>query len=398
MKKFTFLFTYLFILLVTSNINAQWVQVSNGMGNRESVSFTYSGNNLFTGTYGYGIYLSTNNGTSWTQTSLNNLNVLALAANGSYIFAGTNGVYLSTNNGINWVQIFYNYHNIVSLAVNGNNIFAAGDNGNGIYLSTNNGTSWTQCFSSLGSVNSLAISGNIIFAGTVWTGVYLSTNNGSNWSQTSLNNCTVWSLAASGSKIFAGTYLHGVYLSTDNGTTLTQTSLMEDVSSLLLNGNNIYAGVDAGSGRGVYVSCDNGANWTQRNEGLGYTSVSALCILNNYIFAATWGYSVWRRPLSELIGIKPVGISVSENYYLSQNYPNPFNPITRIYFDIPKSTFTKLIIYDILGRELATLVNQQLKPGSYEVEFDGSNLSSGVYFYKLVAGDYINTKKMVLVK
>jgi hypothetical protein len=85
-------------------------------------------------------------------------------------------------------------------------------------------------------------------------------------------------------------------------------------------------------------------------------------------------------------------------YRLYQNFPNPFNPLTNIRFDIRKKAFVKLTIYDILGREVAVLVNQGLKLGTYEVEFDGTNFASGVYFYKLVSGEYSETKKMVLVK
>ncbi len=85
-------------------------------------------------------------------------------------------------------------------------------------------------------------------------------------------------------------------------------------------------------------------------------------------------------------------------YLLSQNYPNPFNPKTKIRFDVPTTSFTKLIVYDLLGREVATLVNEELKPGSYEADWDASNFSSGVYFYKIISGDFVETKKMVLMK
>jgi hypothetical protein len=90
-------------------------------------------------------------------------------------------------------------------------------------------------------------------------------------------------------------------------------------------------------------------------------------------------------------------------FSLSQNYPNPFNPTTRIQFSIPPSKGvrgmnTKFIIYDVLGREVTTLVNQELKPGSYEAEWDGSNYPSGLYFYKLITDSYSSTKRMVLIK
>jgi hypothetical protein len=99
-----------------------------------------------------------------------------------------------------------------------------------------------------------------------------------------------------------------------------------------------------------------------------------------------------------LVGIKPVTEITPDKYQLSQNYPNPFNPETNIRYEIPKNGFVKLIVYNILGREVETLVNENQSAGAYEVSFDGSNLSSGPYFYKLQAGDFSETKKMLLIK
>ena len=86
------------------------------------------------------------------------------------------------------------------------------------------------------------------------------------------------------------------------------------------------------------------------------------------------------------------------NYKLSQNYPNPFNPTTTINYTIPKAEHVTIKVYDILGRELATLVNKDQQPGNYEVNFNASNLASGVYLYKLQAGSLTETKKLILMK
>ncbi|MBK7158141.1 MAG: T9SS type A sorting domain-containing protein [Ignavibacteria bacterium] len=85
-------------------------------------------------------------------------------------------------------------------------------------------------------------------------------------------------------------------------------------------------------------------------------------------------------------------------FNLSQNYPNPFNPTTNLEFQIPKSQFVTLKIYDLLGKEIVTIVNENLNTGTYRYKFNGSNLASGVYFYKLVASDFTAVKRMVLVK
>ena len=98
------------------------------------------------------------------------------------------------------------------------------------------------------------------------------------------------------------------------------------------------------------------------------------------------------------VSVHAISNNVPTDFNLYQNYPNPFNPATKIKFDISKSSYSEIKIYDILGNEVADLVHEQLKPGSYEVEWDGSNFASGLYFYKLVVGDYVETKKMVLLK
>ncbi|HEY3252063.1 MAG TPA: S8/S53 family peptidase [Ignavibacteria bacterium] len=99
-----------------------------------------------------------------------------------------------------------------------------------------------------------------------------------------------------------------------------------------------------------------------------------------------------------LVGIVPVSNEIPKVFKLYENYPNPFNPTTKIKFDLPKTGITKLAVYDILGREVASLVNEELKAGKYEINFNAGNFSSGVYFYKIIAGEFVDTKKMLLVK
>jgi len=90
--------------------------------------------------------------------------------------------------------------------------------------------------------------------------------------------------------------------------------------------------------------------------------------------------------------------SIPDNYFLSQNYPNPFNPTTKIVYQIPALNFVTIKVYDVLGNKIITLVNEEQTAASYEVEYDASKLSSGVYFYQLNAGSFIETKKMILLK
>ena len=89
---------------------------------------------------------------------------------------------------------------------------------------------------------------------------------------------------------------------------------------------------------------------------------------------------------------------VLSEFTLYQNYPNPFNPSTTIKFAIPKETRVSLRIYSVLGEEVTSLIDKEMKPGYYEVEFNASNFTSGVYLYSITAGDFIETKKMVILK
>ena len=109
-------------------------------------------------------------------------------------------------------------------------------------------------------------------------------------------------------------------------------------------------------------------------------------IKNCYISVVPW------------FGIQQIGNEIPDKFSLSQNYPNPFNPITHFEFRIADFEFVLLIVYDIRGREIATLVRQQLQAGIYEVDWDASNYPSGVYFYTLSAKDFTETKRMVLIK
>jgi hypothetical protein len=90
--------------------------------------------------------------------------------------------------------------------------------------------------------------------------------------------------------------------------------------------------------------------------------------------------------------------NIPKSFELSQNYPNPFNPTTTIKYQIPKDAFVSIKIYDILGREIYSLVNENKQAGYYSVNFNGSNLASGIYFYRIKAGDYVNVKRMALIK
>jgi hypothetical protein len=206
-------------------------------------------------------------------------------------------------------------------------------------------------------------------------------------------------LAVSGTNLFAGTYLGGVFLSTNNGTSwqaastgLTNTS----VRALAVSGTNLFAGT---YWRGVFVSTSNGTSWTAVNTGLTNTYVYALAVSGTNLFAGTGGGGVWRRPLSEMItSVEQTSAQRPERFALHQNYPNPFNPSTTIEFSVPRSSYVTLKVFSLLGEEVATLASQNLAVGSYRLDWNARGVASGVYLYRLVAGSFVDTKKMLLLR
>ena len=398
--------TYIFLSLVISILflnshpaNSQWVNVSNGSGlqNASPNSITVSGNTILVGCEFSGVFLTTNSGANWTQT-LTSPEIFTMMASGNYIYAGGPELFISSNNGSNWTQYSVFNHTIETMITSGNNLFA-GTYSYGVFLSTNNGVNWSQTPLNNQTILSLAVSGSYIFAGTNAAGLYVSTNNGSSWTVTSLPNLTIQSLAVSGNYIYAGTNNHGVYISSNYGTTWTPSSLSTQlIGTLAASGTGVIAGVD--NAGGVYGSTDYGVTWIARSEGLNNESTDGFAFLNNYVYTVVMGNinGVYRRSLSEVIGIKQISQQVPEHFTLSQNYPNPFNPGTNIVFRIANPGLVTLKIFDMDGREVQTLVNKSLQPGSYEATWDASNMPSGVYFYRLKSGSFDQTNKMVLVK
>jgi hypothetical protein len=112
-------------------------------------------------------------------------------------------------------------------------------------------------------------------------------------------------------------------------------------------------------------------------------------------------YSTVKLPTPEdgiLTDVELIDDELINDFYLEQNYPNPFNPSTIISFAVPKTSNVKLTVYDILGNEISVLIDEELSPGRYSADFDAVNVSSGVYFYRISAGDFIETKKMILLR
>ena len=417
-QKLSKIFFAALVLFIVSNVtfrsekcnakvwNPHLNMMLESINNQEIFSLASNLNYVYAGTRDSGIFIY--DGLNWTRSAFTKGDVLGIVLSGNYLFAGvsnsatTGGVYFSTNNGMNWSQTSLNNQAVMSLAAKGDTIFA-GCYGTGVYKSTNNGINWTQTSLNNRIVQCLAINGKFIYAGTRSYGISMSTDNGTTWEQKSINDSLmvyVNAVTCNGSNVYAGTDGLGIFLSTNNGMNWTQTSLNnKSVYSLASKDGHIFAGtVDSG----VYISSNNGVSWRKRNDGFPIfqplTIIRAFTVANNQIHAAVSSLSVWYADFMGIISIKIISTEIPSRYSMEQNYPNPFNPTTNIKFSLPNDEFVSLKVYDMLGKEVANVMSESKRAGTYEVNFNASLLSSGVYFYKMNTGNFSSIKRMVVLK
>lgn len=394
MKIIKCIFVIIFMLLQGYSYS-QWVKTSIPLGGNV-FTMTNMESYLLAGTLRYGlsgtssgIYRSNDNGVTWSPFSLSPKGIFTIIKDSLKLLAGTDdGFYVSTDGGSNWYKPNPGFHNqIRSLAIKGQNVFQSYGN---VKLSTNYGGSWNDVL--LFSTPAVGIIGNNIIAGTFNNGIFRSTNNGTNWVNVISSSYSTNNFITHDEKMFAAKE-NGLFVSNDSGQTWLQL-YNNFVNHMTWSGTNLICG----GTNGISITTDNGNNWVQKNEGLGSnTTVNYLLVSNGILYAAI-DSNIWRRPITEVIGIEQLGNTVPNEYKLSQNYPNPFNPKTNIEINIVKNGFVKVSVFDVLGKEIINLINQELQAGSYKVDWDATNYPSGIYFYRLEANDFIKTKKMVLSK
>ncbi|MEO8513771.1 MAG: T9SS type A sorting domain-containing protein [Ignavibacteria bacterium] len=324
------------------------------------------------------VYRTTNSGITWgtfntgssscfsTITFLNSQTGW-VSAQSSYT---SNTVYKTINGGVNWflLGIIPGIERTFRIRFTDNQTGWAGgqknSNYDGIFLrTTNGGANWIVTLDAADEVDDFYFinsqTGWVVSGGRV----YRSTNSGGNWSE---------QLHVAG------------HFSTCS----------------FVDANTGWAQGLSGSDGMIYKTTNSGLNWSSQSVPGAYN------LLTMYFINAQTG---WTAGLlgkmykttngGELItGIEPVGEEIPGIYSLSQNYPNPFNPATNIKFSIPKAGFVKLTVYDMLGREIETLVNENLVAGTYKADWNASNFSSGVFFYKIETAGFTDIRKMILVK
>jgi photosystem II stability/assembly factor-like uncharacterized protein len=356
------------------------------------------------------MFLTTDEGANWTQISSadSDIDILSIVMLNSNILAGTwNGFYLSTNGDTTWNAVtpagIPADIAIWSIVMIDTTLFA-GTTGN-IYKSLDNGNTWTEVNSGIpvdARINSIVASGDAIIAGSASNGIFKTTNGGASWTEinSGLTNTYISQLMVMDTKLFAVT-LEGVFESDNNGMSWAAgTSGLENVNCIVVVNDQLLAGTDD---NGIYLSDDGGVTWISFSSGIpGTTRVWSLAVSSDCIFAGT-DKGVWRLPLSEIITEVKNIAELPKDFSLEQNYPNPFNPSTKIKYSIPsvgtrRGVFVQLKVYDVLGNKVATLVNEEKPAGTYEVTWNASDLPSGVYFYRIQAGSFVETKKMTLLK
>ena len=246
--------------------------------------------------------------------------------------------------------------------------------------------------------------GHNIFGGG-FNGVWLSTNGGFTWAHSGLGEVVSGMAATSnGANLFADGDPFGVYRSTNNGATWTLVNNgLTDLRIFALlspDGTNLFA---AGAG-GVYLSTDQGNSWTSVGTGLT-TGVFSLAVSadGSTLLAGTTGFGVWKRPLSEMILVLAVPPGGDRGLALYANRPNPFDAGTTIQYSLPRTMPVRLVIHDVTGRTVRTLVNGVQNAGERRAIWDGrdesgSLVSPGMYVYRLDAGGASLARKMALLK
>jgi len=343
-----------------SNDNGiNWILISNGLNIGWIWSMTSTNNKLFAATE-KGVYKY--DGSSWSLTNLKDIDVHAITSDGNSLIAGTwgKGVFISKDDGKTWSELNENLTNLViqSLAFNKKGDLFAGTVGGGVFKMFSGENRWYQYDVGNNLISTLVVTSESIVASTYGGGVYSSFDNGSNWKKSELNQNYIYSATVDkNDKTYLSSWTSGVFTSEDKGT-----------------------------------------SW--QPLGMGGFGVSSLVASYNAkdLIAGTRDGKIYK------ISFNVTDVENKDNlpteFKLNQNYPNPFNPETYIGYQLPVASNVELILYNILGEKVATLVKEFQNAGSYNYQLSITNhqLSSGVYFYQLKAGNFVKTKKMILMK
>ena len=361
-----------------------------------------------------GIYRSTDHGTHWTQIGLADsvITSIAIQATGQ-IFAGLltgTGLFRSTDAGGHWIAVMVDTmipdNPIESLTIDASGHVFAGGNYI-LFRSTDNGLHWASYWLrnyifNISMIQSVVqIPTGLVFAAHQ-SGVYRSSDDGTSWELKikGLDDTTATALGFDQTGyVYAGIWGMGIYRSPDNGENWERSDngvTNHYISSLASNIlDRVFVGTNGG---GVFKTTDNGDNWQAVISGLTNLDIKCLAMSpDGYLYAGTNGGGVFRSQQSTT-GIERSSAPLPRQFNLGQNYPNPFNPSTDIRFTLSSERQVTLKVFDIRGREITTLLYEKRQAGEYLVHWNAAGLPSGIYFYCLQAGKYMETKKMLVIR
>jgi len=408
---------------------SQWSEVTTGVTTPLTSVSNYDNVNAWTCGNNGVVLRSTNMGVSWSNLSGNGLpanislvNIYGISLS-SALTAGyigtTTYVYKTSNSGANWSLVFTQPNGFINgIWFNGPlNGFMTGDpvgNRWSLWKTTNGGTNWdstgmylAQRNGELGWNNSLHRNGNETWFGTDKARIYHSSTGDAPWdSQSTGTNTNIYSISVKSIyQPFIG-YAGGDSLSRTSNSG-NQWSISPSVGSNAINGISYHQTANMlwyiRSNSSIYYRLDYNSIWN-----IQYTAPSGnflhlspirqeLTAIYGCLFGVRDNGGI-SRYLYVLEGVTIISSETPETYKLGQNYPNPFNPVTSFEFRTVDFGFARLAVYDALGKEIQVLLSRELRPGTYEVNWNASAYPSGVYFYKLSADGYTDTKKMVLIK
>lgn len=423
MKTFLFFLTYLFLCVSDFQVFAQWEQL-NIPGNPFPpipLSMLEFGNYLYVGT-DIGFFRSADDGITWEELTIGSLThsgVSSITYNGNFLFvsAGENGVYRSSN-GTSWERkieglVDADTSRVFILYSVGTNVFAGTgvytNESEAIYISQDNGDSWEPRNSGINALHKechmIYETNNLLFCSItaqfpVFHLTFRSNDLGVNWEQITQGGMGGLGLSSDMENFNNKQYsaFATLYYSTDFGNSWVKadSGLGAHPSKLSSGHNKLFC--IAGFSE-LYIKSDSEDTWELFMDGMGSgVEVYEIYVGNNYVFAGTYEDNLWRYPLS-ILSVEEISTEEPvSNFELEQNYPNPFNPSTNIKFALPQTFFITLEIFNSLGERVSILVSQELNAGTYNYDWNASNLTSGIYFYKLQAGNLNETKKMILLK
>ncbi len=420
-KSYYVILYIMFILINNSPLISQtfsWNQINTGLSSLEVNDLDINiSDHIFVCTWwADGIFRSTNNGASWFRINSglpeDGRGAWTLSiSNSGVIFLGGVGMYRSTDNGNTWSATGLTSNlGPQTIAFDSNNHIYAGiqsatNSEIGVYKSTDNGNNWTQ-LNNIFYVTKIAIANNgDIFAGTYQNGIYRSSDNGNSWTLLNSSISIIRGLDFnSNGHIFVGSSGDGIFRSTDNGDSWTKTSnglSNQNVQSIVINSNDrIFASTYGG---GVFQSSDNGTSWSKVNSGLTNSNAWPLALNSSeFLFVGTYGGGVYISS-QNTVSVHENSNTIPNSFILSNNYPNPFNPNTTITFGLDSDSDVSVKIFNLSGKLISTLQNNFKTKGWHSITWNGTNdsgnkVGGGIYFYQVIAGDFVQTKKMMLMK